>query len=706
MIRPLNYRQDLNYYLFFDVETTPTYFILKNEEKIEDAKKLSLLEYKYYLEENERLRKIKYNIGMYQTTKLISLFDEDNNCNCFIVDDALCDTELEQLITENYKAALWFNDSPEEIIDDFWKTIDKYMYENLNCRLFAHNIGFDSKQIDLYNRINNFEGKILKNMVGKSEKIASCSLSQPFFIKCRYDSESMLSFDDSYSFFAKPLKSLGDDIGIPKLDFDFDGRDLIVNDECIEYCCNDTYIIKEAIVRLKQYLSEKELGFMQTTLSGTCMNVWRTSYLNYPIENDYKKSKNPDEIIKIERSCYHGGRNECLKIGRFENIYYHDINSLYPYVMEKYPYPVEYRTTIKEGITIQYINELLNNNGCYCIFECSIDTKKNHIPYKNSRLMFIHGKFNGYIHQPEFKYFYERGEVLKVKSILVYRADFIFKDYINFFKQEKYKNEDNETYRQLSKYFQNCLYGKLAQHNRESTFHDNGEAVLESVDILDDKGIKQHRIDYFGYFAVLNKEDINKNSKTAFPCIAGAVTSYARMELARMIDLLGIENVLYYDTDSIMSNVPIPDKYIHDKEYGKWKNEADKLYKKAKIKPKKTMSVIIKGCKNYILYDNNKILSIKSKGIKKDSKEIDDDIYSTNRWWTVKTSKVKKETMFTLSHTVIMHELKQNTLEYLKGKTICKGKEEIILNGVKIKYNVRKIIPWKLEELEKLDNET
>jgi hypothetical protein len=701
MIKTLKYRDDINYYLFFDVETSPIYFY-QNDKNIEESQKISFKQYNNYKTKNEKSKRIIHKIGSYQITKMISLIDEENNAKCFIVEDECLESDLDNLITDKFNCELYYGESSDEIIEMFWGVIDNYMQEYSNVRVFAHNIGFDSKQIKLFEKIKELEGKEI-NEDGKSNKITSGCVSKPFFIKIRYDEESILSFDDSYSFFSQSLKKLGKDIGIEKLEETFENEKLLIDDKMIEYCITDSYIIKEAICRFKNLLSDKELGFLGTTLASTAMNIWRTSFLEYKIDNEYNnKILEIEDIIKIERSCYFGGRNECYKIGNFNNIYYYDINSLYPYIMESFKFPVKFETIYDnqiEKFNDNYIIRLLSNPNYYYIFECTINTKSNHIPYRTDRLMFIKGEYKGWIHLPEFKYFFLKGEVKEVTRVLVYKQDYIFKDYIKFFKKMKIENDDNPTYRKVSKILQNALYGKTAEYKRDSKFFDNDEPQIERVEIANEKGdIIGHR-DMFGFFGIQSFIKQDENAKTAFPAIAGAVTSYARMELVNMIDLLGIKNIIYCDTDSIMSYLPIPNKFLHDYKYGYWKNEAHKLNNK------ETLSVLIKGCKNYILHDNDKILSIKSKGIKKDSIEIDNDLYSTNKWWTVKTSKVKKETIFTLNHTVIMQEIKKNTLEYLKGKTIFKGTKKIKLDGINIKYNERDIYPWLASELEKLDKE-
>ena len=697
MINILNFRLDYRFLIFFDVETTNKYFILENDCVIENARLISFDEYNKYKQKNEKAEEIRYKIGSYMITKMVSIMDEIGNGVCIVIDDNLCTTEMDIYKTNDYSIDVIYADDTEELIDNFWLTIDNYILKYGEIRVFAHNIGFDIKQVDFFNRIIDFEGGSIQKP-GKSKKIQSCCLDKPFFIKIRYDNDNTITFEDSYNFFSTSLKKLGSDIGIPKEEFKFDGKDLIIDDICVKYCINDTFIIKTAICNFKNFLEDNELGIMGITTSSTALNVFRTSFLEKPINNSYKKAIAPytkDRIIAIERACYHGGRNECYKIGNFENIYYYDITSMYPYVMRKYKYPIEFIGIISCNgfINKNYIEELIKNSKSYYIFSCKIITNSPHIPFKSDRLLFIKGEVTTYLHMGEFLYYWSKNEVVEIYDILVYKSYDIFTGYINFFEKMKNDNNDNPTYRNSSKLLQNGLYGKLAEHLRESKFFDNITPEIGTSYILDEKNAIIGRRDDFGYFGIMNLENKQKNAKTAFPAIAGAVTSYARVELLKMMEILGTSNILYNDTDSLMSMVKMPEKYIHPCAYGLWKNES------LKIHGKETINVIIKGCKNYILHNGKEVLEIKSKGIKKDSIEILDDVYSTNKWWTVKTSKVKKETIFTLKHTIIMHEIKKNTLEYKKGKIIGDGTEKIklLLNGKEkiFKYNVRDIKPYR-----------
>jgi hypothetical protein len=321
--------------------------------------------------------------------------------------------------------------------------------------------------------------------------------------------------------------------------------------------------------------------------------------------------------------------------------------------------PCKYDYTLKEklgyDIEDREIRHILDSSLLYGIYHVEIETNEPNIPlFHEGKLMFVNGKLEKIIHEPEFKYFYNQHDKYKIKvnKIDVYRASKIFKKYVDFWKEKKI-NAKNKTEKQFAKNMLNNLYGKFGQRFRDSEIFMLDDLEVGSTQVIEDGNF--YDVDCFGFFALKTYIDKNDKSEYAFPAIAGSITSYARVELLKSIDMLGKENILYCDTDSIMTIKQLPLSFIHDKEFGKWKVE------------KENINVIIKGCKSYILFnDKNEVQEIKCKGIKKTSIELEENLYLQKKFWSIKTSKVKKETLFTLEHTVIMDEYKDNKKSFHK----------------------------------------
>jgi len=678
------FREDGNFHIYYDTETSPIYFIQDND-YIEKSTIISVDEYKEYQKHNNMLvnkkKEPKYKIGSYQVTKMATIDDEQGNKNIFIVKDKNCKYDLPEF---DGIEITYFKNS-EDLKKGFWDLIDMYIEsiddESVKIRIFAHNQMFDIKQIGFFGN---------KDIKIDDSKYGGACLSKPFFVSIIYKGQS-IRFEDSMNFFNSSLKKLGDDIGLKKLDFEFEfnAKELIIDEDCIGYGMRDTEIIKKAIEDFRNEIISNELGSLSVSIAGTAFNIYRTSFN----PNNIYLNEN-EEVTRDEIKCKHGGRTEAFKIGVYRDIYYYDVNSLYPWCMKQI-LPREYvrtaynRTKNNDYLDDDVIRFVLDSKLKYGIYLVDIDTEEPNIPnFVDGRLCFVKGNLKDkLLHEAEFKYFYNSDKYnVKVKKIHIYKAGKIMKKYVEYFEKMKIENNDNPTKRQLAKNMLNNLYGKFGQFNRESyieNFEDENLFIGREIRIEDQK---EFLIDCFGTFGLKTFEDKDSKSINAFPAIAGAITSYARMKLLEGINEVGKENVIYCDTDSIMTSVKLSNEFIHQKEFGKWKLENTGIIKgfekRNNLKcDNELISVLIKGLKNYIIFKTingvNHCIEIKSKGVKKTAEELQDNLYLQKRFWTIKTSKLKHETLFTLNNTVIMDEYKRNTNKISKGKVKKSRNNEI-----------------------------
>jgi hypothetical protein len=76
------------------------------------------------------------------------------------------------------------------------------------------------------------------------------------------------------------------------------------------------------------------------SISGLSLKIFMNNYLKDKIENTYKLYNTIDGYKNaILRDSYFGGRTEVYK-PYLENGYVYDVNSLYPYVMKEFDYPI------------------------------------------------------------------------------------------------------------------------------------------------------------------------------------------------------------------------------------------------------------------------------------------------------------------------------------------------------------------------------
>jgi hypothetical protein len=432
------------------------------------------------------------------------------------------------------------------------------------------------------------------------------------------------------------LKELGNNIGLQKLDVDFNN---VSNKDLKTYCRRDVEIIYKFIREFLNYLEVNNLGSLKKTIAGTSYGVYKHKFLknNTIFIHDHK------DAIKLERDSYKGGRTECFKIGNIKNITSIDVNSMYSYVMRNYKIPIRlisYSNKERSGKDFIKFYKNAKKKGYLVIADINFYLPEgyNHIGVKSkigkdkmSSLIFPIGMIRASLTSPEIDYVIEHGNILKVHRISLYESKNIFKDFVDYFYKTRqgYKKNNNLAYSMMTKLILNSLYGKFGQKNpitKTLKFNDGKFEIYhkEIQDIVDNKIIytNAYRVGSVGWYGTGEYEE----GQDSFVAIPSFVSAYARMYLAKIMSITGIQGIdyIYCDTDSLFVS-----------------NQGLKRCKRAgllgddlgQLKEEKKGNVELKGCKDYIFDDE-----VKLKGIKKDAIEIDDGVYEQERFIKLKTA--------------------------------------------------------------------
>jgi len=150
-------------------------------------------------------------------------------------------------------------------------------------------------------------------------------------------------FIDTMHFYRCSLKAVGETIGLSKKELPGSIRYI---DELKPYLYRDTKIVSEAIYQLKDLMGE--LGFKPRKLL-TAGQLAMTSFLTHSKRNNSlryftEKTAHTNKVIPTKyeehiRQAFRGGRVEAFKKGSYINTYSVDVNSLYPYIMQKMNFP-------------------------------------------------------------------------------------------------------------------------------------------------------------------------------------------------------------------------------------------------------------------------------------------------------------------------------------------------------------------------------
>lgn len=341
-----------------------------------------------------------------------------------------------------------------------------------------------------------------------------------------------------------------------------------------------TYLRQDVVLLGGIMLKAQEIHWTQysidienvMTISALSLKIFRQLYFddkNHPI---YIPTRNQDTFI---RRGYYGGHVDVYKpYGK--DLYYYDVNSLYPYVMKSFPMPIG-KPVWRKDLENVNLDTLFGFINAYIV--CPKDIKKPVLPYKDrdGTLVYPTGKFVGVYFSEELKYARSIGyEVVPISGYLFEKMEYIFEKFITDFydKRLEAKKAGDEAMSFIYKILMNSLYGRfgmnpeslvteICKHDKyiEYMMNDN----FQSADKLTDE---YYIVQYLSNSSV----DDNEWKAPRFSAVqlSAAITSYARIYMHPYVSR---PDCIYTDTDSIVLTSPLPDELVSPDEIGKFKLE-------------------------------------------------------------------------------------------------------------------------------------
>ncbi len=520
--------------------------------------------------------------------------------------------------------------------ESFWNFVESKVEKKKRIWLIAHNQQFDFMVVDGFR-------ELIKRGWELKWHIISSNL---FIVRFMKGSSSLLAVD-SINWFRSSLKTMGEVLGKPKGEIDFETCSI---EELTEYCHRDVEIVKDSVLELIKFVRVNNFGSFQFTCAGQAFAAYKHRFMPHKIFIHAHPA-----AIALERASYRGGRNECFFIGRVKGrVYDLDVNSLFPFVMEKYEYPCKLYRVIPTT-SVDRLRALLTDFSLIANLKIRIESP--FIGIKENRLMFPIGTFWVTLTTPEIEAVLSMGEILEVKEVAIYRKAPLFKKWVNevYRMRLDFKEKGNLIFEDFSKISLNSLYGKFGQRSGE--FKTIGVAPVDEVKV--ERGIdyetRQTYIIYTYGGKMYLRSGKNKEGRDSFPAIASHVTAHARMYLYGLMLIANQANIYYCNTDSLFVNQEGFDNLRH------LIDEAKLGYLKVE---KVSDEVTIKGCKDYVIDD-----IVKIKGIKKNAKQISENIYEQTRFYKFRSLLRKGSLDAPLTET-FTKELKR---VYLKGEVQLDG---------------------------------
>lgn len=442
--------------------------------------------------------------------------------------------------------------------DEFFEFLLDKQRSKQKMWVFAHNVGFDVRVLDLPTYVNDRDFKSEPPII-----------NDRVFIWDVKTGKATITFMDTANYGVHSVSQLGSDMGYDKLDIDFDTDNI---DELITYCKRDVEILRRFVLSYITFIQENNLGEVRVTIASQAFTTYRYKFMH----------KQPmihinEDVLRLERSGYYGGRTECFFIGTLEGEthYYVDVNSMYPYVMltKKIPHTLIGHS---RNVPVRYLGVRLSK--FYVVAKVRLNTDKIIYPYRRGkRLIFPVGRFITTLHHSELELAYKHGHIEHVYECAIYEHDYLFSDYVRFFYdlKQRYGREGKKTWRLITKLFLNSLYGKFGQiqPTRKLLLVDKGDEIIRIPNLTEEDLLQLDHIYTSEMFRITgsHKEsnrhfqllmwygslyEESREGETLYSCpsIAGSVTAYARIRLWEIMSLAGLDNVYYIDTDSCIVN--------------------------------------------------------------------------------------------------------------------------------------------------------
>ena len=386
-----------------------------------------------------------------------------------------------------------------------------------------------------------------------------------------------IQFADSFRIMPNALKAIGKTINLEKLDVDRSNLQNYTFEQQLEYCFRDCDIVLKGLQYMRDVLQGVNADFAFTLASIASRWVRRSPSIDF--NRFYRPKKSGDgieydpDMLKADEWCepaYFGGRTEMLAHGEIKGpVYYYDVVSSYPWSMTHelplyfqgfYPPPLSRSKSAIErylsyyGITeatvtipMRPVGPLGMEHGGRLIFPCGRVKDR----WTNIELMAALRR--GCTIEPHYQVRFEPGKFLEP----------FVRTFYGLRKKAKADKDEFRTY--AFKILLNSLYGKLVETMDRMAYttskwdieraKENGHRVLSTK--------------VTGLYQIASREE------GPFRHVAAGayVTAYSRLKL-----LEGLESVFehggqayYCDTDSIMSNIPLP--HLEGKELGQWQHE-------------------------------------------------------------------------------------------------------------------------------------
>ena len=313
-----------------------------------------------------------------------------------------------------------------------------------------------------------------------------------------------------------------------------------------------------ALINYVAMVEKYSMGSLQSTAGGQGKCRFRTHDLGEQRLYCHQVAG----VRQLEREAFYAGRNEVLTLGTVtEPCWHDDYTSLHATLALTKCFPTK---LLDFGVDPPWLVLLEHvDNGHHVIAKVRLKTSSPDYPLRHNfdpdrqdwRTVYPIGEFVTTLCHPEFFHALERGRIEQCQFFAAYRAEPIFSANSEWFFRTKQAlaSDGLESMSGPLKLIQNSLYGAIGRRGR--TWINQRKWTKAEW------GMWWQRHPIHGNVtvgrAIYGKHqylDSGHEPENSCPAISATMFSHSRMALLKAIEIAGLKNVHYYDTDGLVVN--------------------------------------------------------------------------------------------------------------------------------------------------------
>lgn len=419
---------------------------------------------------------------------------------------------------------------------DLWEYVDRSTKRRARTVVWAHNLGYDLRISQALDHLDAYGWAIHRLAV--HDKATSAVL--------RRDGRSLV-LADTWSWLPMALNKVGALLGMDKVPLPAFSAS---NDVWEARCRQDVAIMRAAMLDLLGWIEREDLGNFQRTGAAQVWATWRHRFYSHKI------LVHSDTVAReAEAEAIHTGRCEAWRHGRLPRGQWTewDLPLCYATVAQSVNVPTRLQSHQTWG-SIKQLAQRPPLRRSLCRAE--VHTDHPVLPVKTAEgICWPVGDLAGWWWDCELLQAAEYGATVKITEAYNYRAAPALKEWADWVIPIASGQDETVSAIQqaAAKHWSRALIGRFA--TRFTKWQPNGAAHPDAAPleiIIDiDTGL-EGRVLTLGSSAFVGFE--KEWGADTVPAIMGVIMAEARCRLWQALNVAGLENVAYCDTDSLLVN--------------------------------------------------------------------------------------------------------------------------------------------------------